>query len=62
MTEEILNPKALILPIVSTAIKNTLVADIGTLVFDSDLSKVSICKTKTAGASSWEAITSVEES
>jgi len=59
---DILNPQALIIPIVTTAVKNTMIAEVGTIVFDSDLGKLSICKAKAAAAASWEAITSVEES
>ena len=60
--EDILNPKSLVIPHVTTAVKNTLVADVGTIVFDTTLSKLSICKAKVAAAASWEAITSIEES
>jgi hypothetical protein len=62
MTSEILNNlKTLVVPIVTTAVRDTLVADVGTIVYDSTQNKLCFCKSKTAGATSWELITSVEE-
>ena len=61
MTGEILNPKALIIPGVTTAVRNTMVAEVGTIIYDTTQNKLCFCKNKTAGASSWELITSVEE-
>lgn len=62
MTSDILRPKALVIPIVTTAVRDTMVAEVGTLVFDSTLVKLCICKTKAAAATSWEVVTSVEDS
>jgi hypothetical protein len=62
MTEEILNQlKALVIPQVTTAVRNTLVADVGTIIYDSTQNKLCFCKAKAAAAASWEKITSVEE-
>lgn len=58
---EVLNPIALILPKVTTAVRDTLVAEIGTIVYDTTQNKLCFCKAATAGATSWEVITSVEE-
>lgn len=55
----VLYPKALVLPIVTTTVRDTLVADVGTIVYNSTTNKLNFCKSKTAGAGSWEAITSV---
>lgn len=52
----------MVVPSVSTAVRDTMVADVGTIVFDTTQSKLCFCKTKAAAATSWELITSVEES
>jgi hypothetical protein len=48
----------LIVPAVSTAVRDTLVADVGTIIYNVTTSKLNFCKTKAAGAGSWEAVTS----
>ncbi len=58
MAGDILNPKALIIPVITTAVRDTLVAEVGTVIFNSTTSKLNFCKTKAAGAGSWEAVTS----
>lgn len=62
MAEEILNNlKALVIPKVTTAVRNTLVADVGTIIYDTTQNKLCFCKAKAAAAASWELITSVQE-
>ena len=56
--DDLLYPKALILPQVTTAVRDTMVADVGTLIYNTTTNKLNYCKTKAAGAGSWEAITS----
>ena len=56
--DELFYPKALILPIVTGAVRDVMVADVGTIIYNSTTSKLNYCKTKAAGAGSWEAITS----
>lgn len=56
--DDLLYPKALILPIVTTTVRDTMVADVGTLVYNSTTNKLNFCKTKAAGAGNWEAVTS----
>ncbi len=51
--------QVLVIPKTTTAIRNTLVAEIGTIIFNTTTSKLNICKTAAAGAGSWEAVTSV---
>lgn len=58
MVNEIIRPEALILPKVTTAVRDAMVADIGTLIYNSTTNKLNFCKTKAAGAGSWEAVTS----
>ena len=58
MSEMILRPKALILPKMTTAARDTLVAEIGTIIYNTTTNKVNFCKTAAAGAGSWEAVTS----
>ena len=57
-TADVLNPKALILPVVTTAVRDTMVAEVGTIIFNSTTSKLNFSKTKAVGAGNWEAITS----
>ena len=61
-TQDELYPKSIVLPIVTSTVRNTLLADIGTLIYNSTTNKLNICKAKVAAAASWEAVTSVEES
>lgn len=61
VTGDVLTPKALIIPQVTTAVRNTLVADVGTIIYDSTQNKLCFCKAKVAAAASWELITSVQE-
>lgn len=58
MVEEILNPKALIVPKVSTAVRDTLVAEVGTIIYNTTTNKLNFCKAQAAAAGSWEAVTS----
>jgi len=60
--EDILRPLALILPQYTTAERNLLKAEVGTLIYDSTQNKLCFCKSATVGATSWELISSVEES
>lgn len=62
MSGEVLNNlSALILPKMTTAVRDTLVAEVGTIIYDTTQDKLCFCKAKVAGATSWELITSVEE-
>lgn len=54
----VLNPIALIVPKMTTAVRDTLVAEVGTIIYNTTTSKLNFCKTKAAGAGSWEAVTS----
>jgi len=56
-----LYPRHLVIPQFTTAERNALVADVGTLIYDSTQDKLAFCKAKAAAAASWELITSVEE-
>ncbi len=57
-TNELLNPISLVLPKITTAVRDTLVTEIGTIIYNITTNKINICKTKAAGAGSWEAVTS----
>ena len=62
MTGEILNNlSALIIPKMTTAVRNTLIAEVGTIIYDTTQNKLCFCKAKVAAAASWEKITSVQE-
>ena len=58
MAGEILKPIALVLPKMTTAVRDTLVAEIGTIIYNTTTNKVNFCKTAAAGAANWEAVTS----
>jgi hypothetical protein len=58
MAGEILRPKALILPKYTTNERNAMVAEIGTIIYNTTTNKINFCKTAAAGAGSWEAVTS----
>jgi len=61
-SQDELYPKHLVIPQYTTAERNALIADVGTLIYDSTQDKLAFCKAKAAAAASWELITSVEES
>lgn len=58
MDGEIVRPQALVIPSVTTAVRDTLVAEVGTIIYNTTTNKINICKTKEAGSGSWEAVTS----
>jgi hypothetical protein len=45
-----------VLPKVTTAIRATLTAEIGSIVYDTDLSKAFVASASTASTDSWEAL------
>jgi len=47
-----------IIPSVAEAVRDVMVADVGTIIFNTTTSKLNFCKTKAAGAGSWAAVTS----
>lgn len=57
-TNDVLNPAALIFPKTTTAIRDTMLAEVGTVIYNTTTSKLNFCKTKAVGAGSWEAVTS----
>ena len=56
--EDILNPLSLVLPKMTEAVRDTLVAEIGTVIYNTTTNKLNFCKAKAAAAGSWEAVTS----
>jgi len=58
---DVLNPLALILPKMTTAVRRSLAAEIGTLVYDTDLGKICFSKSATVATASWELVTSVQD-
>lgn len=57
-SNDILNPKFLVIPKYTTGVRDTMVAEVGTLIYNTTTSKLNMCKTAVAGAGSWEAVTS----
>lgn len=48
----------LIVPAMTTTVRDTLVADVGTIIYNTTTSKLNFCKAKAAGSTNWEAVTS----
>ena len=58
-SNDILNPSQLIIPKISEATRDLLVAEEGTLIYNLDTNKLNVCDVdRTAGAGSWAPITS----
>tara|TARA_R100001530_G_scaffold78107_1_gene54629 strand:- start:1491 stop:1676 length:186 start_codon:yes stop_codon:yes gene_type:complete len=55
---ENLNPLSLVIPSVTTTVRDSLISEVGTLVYNTTTSKLNICKTAAAGSGNWEAVTS----
>jgi hypothetical protein len=56
---DLLYPSSLVLPNITTAVRDTMLADKGAIIFNTTTNKLNFCKTKAVGAGNWEAITSV---
>lgn len=57
-SNDILNPLSLVLPKYTTTERDALVAEVGTIIYNTTTGKINICITAAAGAGSWEAVTS----
>ncbi len=58
-TDELLNPKSLVIPKMTETIRDLLVAEEGTLIYNVTTNKLNICDvSRTAGSSSWAVVTS----
>ena len=58
-TNEHLKPKSITIPVLTTAQKEALLVEIGTLVMDTSLGKLSFCITaRNTGGAAWEDVTS----
>ena len=55
---EVLRPIVLVLPHATTAVRDALLAEVGTIIYNSTTNKINFCITAAAGAGSWEAVTS----
>ena len=60
-SNDILNPLSLVLPHYTTDQRRALAAEIGTLVYDTDLSKIVFSKSASVATASWEIVTSVQD-
>ena len=57
-TNEILNPRSLVLPKFSTTERDLLIVEIGTIIFNITTATVNICDVdRTAGSTSWGVVT-----
>ncbi len=58
-TNEILNPNVIVIPKITEAVRDTLKAEEGTLIYNLDTNALNICDVdKTVGATSWGLVTS----
>ena len=58
-TDELLNPKSLVIPKITQTIRDLLVAELGTLIYNTTTNKLNICDvSRTAGSGSWAVVTS----
>ena len=55
---EVLRPIVLVLPSMTTAVRDAITAEVGTIIFNTTTSKINFCKTAAVGAGNWEAVTS----
>ena len=54
-----LKPRSLTIPVLTTTQKEALLVEVGTIVMDTTLGKLSFCVTsRTTGAAAWEDVTS----
>ena len=61
-SQDELYPQSLVLPQFTDAERNALIADVGTIIYNTTDNKLDFCIAKAAAASSWSRITSVTES
>lgn len=61
ITDDILEPRSLTIPQMTTVNRNAVVGKVGLIIYDSTQDKLCFKKDAAAAASSWEIITSVEE-
>lgn len=60
--EDVVRPRAFVVPVVSSSsVKYTFVPEVGTLVYDSTLGKLSVCVSSEVGSAAWETVTSAAE-
>lgn len=53
------NLKSIVLPKMTTAVRDALVAELGTIIYNTTTNKINFCDVdRTAGAGSWAAVTS----
>ena len=61
-SQDELYPKHLVLPHYTDTERNLLLADVGTIIWNTSDSAINVCKAKTAAAASWDKVTAVQES
>lgn len=62
VADDVVTPVALVIPNVTEAIRDTLIAPLGTIVYNTTTDKLNFCKAVAAAVASWEIITSVQDS
>ena len=57
-TNDILNPLVLVLPHVDETTRDLMVAEVGTIIWNTTTNKIDVCKAAVAAAASWGEVTS----
>ena len=60
-SNDVLNPIHLVIPKMTTTVRDTLAAEVGTIIYDTTQNKLCFKNDAAVAATSWELITSVEE-
>ncbi len=60
-SNDILNPIHLVIPKMTTTVRDTMTAEVGTIIYDTTQNKLCFKNDAAASSDSWEVITSVEE-
>jgi len=51
--EDILYSKVLIIPKATTAVRDTMKAEVGTIIFNTTTNRINICKNASTGSGNW---------
>jgi len=54
--DEIINPKVIVIPRVTKAVRDTLKPEVGTLYFNTDSTRVNICRVSSVGSTAWTVV------
>ena len=61
-SQDELYPQSLVLPHYTDTERNLLLADVGTVIWNTSDAAINVCTAKVAAAASWDKVTAVQES